>query len=65
MAITKLQSSRDFFRIWFFWKKQAILIFLLIIGVVMFYAYTATPKYESKARLLLLPKTFQDLVLTA
>ena len=31
----------------------------------MFYAYAATPKYESKARLLLLPKTFQDLVLTA
>ncbi|MDY7032763.1 MAG: GumC family protein [Thermodesulfobacteriota bacterium] len=65
MAITKLHSSRDFFRIWFFWKKQALFVFLLIIFAVMFYAYTATPVYKSTAKLVLLPKTDQDVVITA
>lgn len=65
MAITKLQSSRDFFRIWFFWQKQACFVFLIIVGFVMFYAYSATAKYESKAKILLLPKTSQDLIITA
>ena len=65
MAITKLQSSRDFFRIWFFWKKQAIFIFLLIIAVVMFYAYTVTPRYESTAKILVLPKTNEGEVISA
>jgi len=57
MTITKLQSSRDFFRIWFFWKKQAVFIFFLIIGMVMLYAYTATPVFESNAEILVLPRT--------
>lgn len=65
MAITKLQSSRDFFRIWFFWKKQAIFLFFIIVGLVMLYAYTATPKYSSSAKILLLPRSTQDLVITA
>ena len=64
MAITKLQSSRDFFRIWFFWKKKAILLFFLIVGLVMFYAYTATPIYESTAELLVLSKTNEGEVIS-
>ena len=65
MAITKLHSSRDFFRIWFFWKKQAIIIFLLIVGAVMFYAYTTSPVYKSTAKIVLLPRTNQDVIITA
>lgn len=64
MPITKLQSSRDFFRIWFFWKKQAIFLFLFIVVLVMFYAYAATPKFRTVAKLMLLPKSNQELVLT-
>ena len=57
MALTGISSTRDFFRIWFFWKRQAIFIFLLIVGLMMFYAYTCASKYESSAKVLLLPKT--------
>ena len=64
MALTGINSTRDFFRIWFFWKKQAMLIFLLIVGVVMFYAYTCTPEYESNAKVLLLPKTNEGEVIS-
>ena len=65
MPITKLNSSRDFFRIWFLWKSHAIIAFVFIVGFVMFYAYGATPIYESKAKVLLLPRTQDDLVITA
>jgi len=65
MPITKLNTSRDFFRIWFLWKLHAVIAFLLIVGFVMFYAYGATPVYESKAKVLLLPRTQDDLVITA
>lgn len=65
MAITRLQSARDFCRIWFFWKKQAVFVFLLIVGLVMSYAYSATPKYESTAQILVLPKTFEGEVISA
>ncbi len=65
MAITKLKSSRDFFRIWFCWKPHAIKVFILIVGAIMFYAYTTTPVYKSTAKVLLLPKTNQNVVITA
>lgn len=65
MAITKLESTRDFFRIWFFWKRQAVLVFLVIVGVIMFYAYTTTPLYESIAQILVLPKTNESEVISA
>ncbi|MBA3014655.1 MAG: GumC family protein [Proteobacteria bacterium] len=65
MAITRLQSARDFCRIWFFWKKQAVFVFLLIVGLAMIYAYSATPKYESTAQVLVLPKTYEGEVISA
>lgn len=65
MTITKLESSRDFLRIWFFWKMHAAVVFFLIVGCVMVYAFTATTKYESRAKVLLLPRTHQDLIITA
>lgn len=65
MAITKLQSSRDFLRICFFWQRQAIFVFFLIVGLVMFYAYTVTPTYESTAEILVLPKTNEGEVISA
>jgi len=65
MAITKLESSRDFFRIWFYWKTHAIKVFLVIVGAMMLYAYTTTPVYKSIAKVMLLPKTSQNVVITA
>ncbi len=65
MPITKLQSPRDFFRIWFFWKAQAVIAFLVIVGLVMFYAYTCTPKYKSSAKIVLLPSTSEESVISA
>ncbi|MCK5231479.1 MAG: GumC family protein [Desulfobulbaceae bacterium] len=65
MALTGINSTRDFFRIWFFWKKQALFVFFLIVGVVMIYSYTCTPEYESTARILLLPKTSEGEVISS
>ncbi len=65
MAITKLESSRDFLRIWFYWKRQAVFVLLLIVGLTMFYAYTATPLYESSAGILVQPKTNEGDVISS
>jgi len=65
MAITTLKSSRDFFRIWFFWKKQAIFIFCVIVISICFYSFTSTPIYKSTAKILLLPTTNDAIVITA
>lgn len=65
MAITTLKSTRDFARIWFFWKIPAILIFSLIVICISLYSITRIPLYESTAKILLLPKTNDDLVISA
>ncbi len=65
MPLTSLKSPRDFLRIWFFWKVHALFLLCFIVFIVMFYAYTCTPQYESVAGIVLLPKTNQDLVITA
>ncbi len=65
MALPKLHSMRDFLRIWFFWKTQAVLIFIIIVGLVSFYAYTCIPRYESHAKILLLPRTSEGSVISA
>ncbi len=64
MAITKLQSSKDYLRIWFLWKRQALIVFGLIIVLVMGYAYSAKSVYESNAELLVMPKTREGEVIT-
>ncbi|MDA3787717.1 MAG: Wzz/FepE/Etk N-terminal domain-containing protein [Desulfobacula sp.] len=65
MAITTLKSTRDFARIWFFWKRPAILIFCLIVVSICSWSFTQTPIYESTAKILLLPKTNDELVVSA
>lgn len=65
MAITKLDSSKDYFRIWFLWKRQAIILFWLIVILVVAYAYTAKSVYESNAELLVMPKTWEGEVITS
>ncbi len=64
MAITSLKSSRDFVRIWFFWKKPAIFIFCLIVFSICFYSFTSTPKYKSIAKMLVLPKPSDEMVIS-
>lgn len=65
MAISTLKSTRDIARIWFFWKVPALLIFCLIVFSICFYSFTRTPVYVSTAKILLLPKTNDGLVITA
>lgn len=65
MALTRLQSTRDFIRIWFIWKTNAGIIFLLIIGLVMLFAYSYTPDYKSTAKILLLPRTSEGAIVSA
>ncbi|MDP2105703.1 MAG: hypothetical protein Q8J76_06880, partial [Desulfobulbaceae bacterium] len=65
MAITRLQSARDFCRIWFFWKKQGVFVVLVIVGLAMIYAYSASPQYESRAQVLVLPNTYEGEVISA
>lgn len=62
MALTRVNSVRDFFRIWFFWKSTALFMFAVILSVIMSFSYTSTPVYESRAELLLLPKTSEGMV---
>jgi len=65
MPLTRLHSPRDFFRVWFFWKTQAVIAFFAIVGLVMFYAYVCTPEYESTAKIVLLPSTDEASVISA
>ncbi len=65
MPLTRLRSPRDFFRVWFFWKTQAVIAFFVIVGLVMFYAYVCTPEYESTAKIVLLPSTKEESVISA
>ena len=65
MPITALRSTRDFARIWFFWKTHAIITFFVIVILITLYAFSRTPIYESTAKILLLPKTNDNLVVSA
>ncbi len=65
MAIRNVKTVRDFARIWFYWKTPAILVFFLIVIVICLYSFTQTPLYESKAKILLLPKSNDELVVNA
>ena len=65
MALTRLHSTRDFFRIWFYWKFQAGITFLTIVGLIMLFSYVYTPDYDSFAKILLLPRTGEGTVISA
>ena len=64
MALTRLQSARDFFRVWFTWKNQALLGSCVFVAVVMLFFYLKTPKYTSTAKILLLPKTAEGTIIS-
>ena len=57
MAFVRLHSTRDFFRIWFSWKTNAVIVFFVIVGLIMSFSYIYTPDYESTAKIVLLPRT--------
>jgi len=65
MAIATLKSTRDFARIWFFWKTPAIFLFCFIVVSICLYSFTQTPVYETSAKILLLPTTNDGLVVSA
>jgi len=64
MALTRLQSTKDFFRVWFTWKNQALLAFFLFVAVVMIFFYLKTPTYTSSAKILLLPTTSEGSIIS-
>jgi len=64
MAITKLKSTRDFVRIWFFWKIQAILLFCVIVIAICSYSFTATPMYQGTAKIMVLPRPNDESVVS-
>lgn len=64
MALIALHSVKDFFRIWFTWKIQALYVFFTIIFIVMAFSYLYTPDYVSHAKILLLPKTTEGVVVS-
>lgn len=65
MALTRLSSTRDFFRVWFYWKYHASFIFILIVLTVAVFMFMATPMYESRAKVLILPRTTEGVIITA
>ena len=65
MALTRLSSTRDFFRVWFNWKYHASFIFILIVITVAIFVFMVTPMYESKAKALILPRTTEGVIITA
>ena len=65
MALTRLSSTRDFFRVWFYWKYHASFIFILIVLTVAVFMFMATPIYESRAKILILPRTTEGVIITA
>ncbi len=65
MSLKTLHSTKDFFRVWFTWKVQAIAVFLIIVGVVMAFSYIYTPVYVSTAKILLLPRTSEGAIISA
>jgi len=64
VALTRLGSTRDFVRTWFSWKRQAILALVIIVCVVMAFSYLYTPEYESTAKVLILPRTSEGVVIS-
>ncbi|OGL44890.1 MAG: hypothetical protein A2W05_06445 [Candidatus Schekmanbacteria bacterium RBG_16_38_10] len=64
MSLKTLHSTKDFFRVWFTWKKHALLAFCFIVGAIMLFSYVYTPTYRSTAKILLLPKTSEGSVLS-
>lgn len=65
MALTKIHSVRDFLRIWFYWKSIAIFVFFVVVFLVLVYSYTATPIYQSTAKILVLPRTTTSSVISS
>ncbi|BBO68085.1 hypothetical protein DSCA_20150 [Desulfosarcina alkanivorans] len=65
MTLKGLSSNRDLFRTWYYWKKQAIFIFIIIVGLVITFSYTVTPIYKSESKILLLPKTSEGVIISS
>lgn len=64
MTIKSARTTRDFARIWFYWKIPAILLFCLIVICVGLWVFTATPMYKSAAKIMVFPKPSEESVLS-
>ncbi len=64
MSLTNLHSTKDLFRIWFTWKNKAIASFFIVVTVVMLFAYIYPPVYVSHAKIMILPRTSEGVVIS-
>jgi uncharacterized protein involved in exopolysaccharide biosynthesis len=55
---------RDFVRVWFFWKHHALIVFFMVIFLVMSFSYLYTPNYESSAKIMILPRTGEGVIIS-
>ena len=65
MTITRIQSTKDVLKVWYFWKYHAIFVFWAIFFIIMLFAYLYTPEYQSTAKVLLLPSTSEGQIISA
>jgi len=65
VALIKLQSTRDVIRTWFFWKTQAVIVFVVIVGLVMAFSFLISAKYESSAKILVLQRSNEGIIVSA
>jgi len=64
MALTRLKSINDFVKVWFNWKNYAVLTFFIIVFLVMIFAYVYTPYYVTTAKILILPRTSEGVIIS-
>lgn len=62
MIQLRVDSVRDYFRIWFHWKLYAILSFCFIVLFTIFLMFSKTQMYSSSAKVLLLPSSNENAI---
>ncbi len=65
MIHKNVRTPRDFIRIWFSWQKQALLLAVGLLSLIIMLSFLAEPRYTSTAKVIVLPRTSEGLVITS
>jgi len=65
MIHKNIKTLRDFLRIWFYWKKYALMCAIGVFCIILIYAIMARPRYTSFAKVVLLPRTSEGAIITS